>query len=178
METINHSTPSGTADVPIRTNPTTETADLPVHTPHTPHNLDTTVAEHPGTVVGTEPGEVQVRILRLSGCASCAAHARCSLSEQKETVISVQTSRWQDYHEGDAVTVSVGSHRGLLAVIIAYILPAVVLVAAFCICHACGLSEAVSALVTLGVVVLYGGLLYLLRNRLDTKFRFSIAPRD
>ena len=129
---------------------------------------------HPGTVVGTAPGEVQVRITRLSGCASCAAHARCGLSEQKETVVSVPTARWHEYHEGDTVTVAVGSRRGMMAVVIAYILPAVVLLAAFVLCHAAGLSEPLSALITLGAVALYTGMLFLFRHRLDRKFELRI----
>ena len=131
---------------------------------------------HPGTVVGTAPGEVQVRITRISGCASCAAHARCGLTEQKETVVTVPTSRWREYHEGDTVTVEVGSSRGMLAVVIAYILPAVVLLAAFVLCHAAGLSEPLSALISLGAVALYVGMLFLFRRRLDRKFELRIQP--
>lgn len=129
---------------------------------------------HPGTVVATAPGEVQVSITRISGCASCAAHARCGLSEQKETVVSVPTSRWQEYHEGDSVTVAVGSRRGMMAVVIAYILPAVVLLAAFVLCHAAGLSEPISALITLAAVALYTGVLFLFRRRIDRKFELRI----
>ena len=138
-----------------------------------------TVASHPGTVVSTAPGYVKVRILRLSGCASCAAHARCGLSEQKETVITVPSARWQEYREGDAVTVAVGARRGLQTVAIAYILPAVVLLASFIACHLLGLSEPLSAVVSIGGVALYVGLLYLLRRRVNQKFEFQIiAPSE
>ncbi|MBP5644990.1 MAG: SoxR reducing system RseC family protein [Bacteroidales bacterium] len=134
---------------------------------------------HRGTVVSAAPGEVRVRILRLSGCASCAAHARCGLSEQKETIITVPTDRWQEYHEGDAVTVAVGSGRGMMAVAIAYVLPAVLLLAVFVLCHAAGLSEPLSALVTLGAVALYMGILYLLRRNVNRRFEFRfIEPTE
>lgn len=134
---------------------------------------------HCGTVVSAAPGEVRVRILRLSGCASCAAHARCGLSEQKETVITVPTHRWRDYHEGDSVTVAVASRRGMQAVVIAYILPSLVLLAAFVVCHSCGFSEPLSALVSLGVVALYMGILYLLRRKVNRRFEFRlIAPTE
>lgn len=136
-----------------------------------------TIATHQGIVTSVEEGRLRVRILRLSGCASCAAHSRCQLSEQKETDIDVPVSAFTDGHTykvGDTVTVAVGSSRGLLAVLLAYILPAVLLVGVFTACHLSGLSEPVSALITIGAVALYALLLFLLRGKLDRKFQFRL----
>ena len=129
---------------------------------------------HPGTVVGILPGKVQVRIARLSGCASCASRADCGLTEQKDMVIPVRTPRWQEYHVGDKVTVCVGSGKGLQAVFIAYILPAVILVAGLTLTLLAGCSEPLSTLIALGADALYFGILYLCRRNLDRRFDFHL----
>ena len=66
---------------------------------------------------------------------------------------------------------------GLLAVLLAYILPAVVILATFALLFSLHLSELWVALITLVAVALYGGILYLCRNRLQQKFTFRLAKR-
>ena len=130
--------------------------------------------KHKGTIVAVSPERVEVRIVRLSGCAACASRSSCGLSEQKEMTVSVPTARWEEYHVGDNVTVVVASDNGLQAVLLAYIIPAVLLVAGFTIVVLTGGSEPAGSLVALGADAIYYGILYLCRRKVDRRFDFRL----
>ncbi len=136
-----------------------------------------TVATHAGTVVASGNKQVKVKMEVISACASCEAHARCTFSEKKDKIVDIETQQWQQYHEDDPVTVIINSGHGLLAVLLAYILPAIVILATFALLFSLHLSELWVALITLVAVALYGGILYLCRNRLQQKFTFRLAKR-
>ena len=136
------------------------------------------IATHPATVTEVKPGTVQVQLHVVSACAACEAHGKCGFADSKEKIMHIDTPRWQQYHAGDPVTVTINANRGLQAVLVAYILPALLLLATFATLTALHLSEGLTALLTLLVVVLYGLLLYTLRHRLQRKFTMSVAPKE
>lgn len=131
---------------------------------------------HTGTVIRSANGQVQVRITQISGCATCAAHGKCGFAESKEKELTVTTPQWQQYKEGDPVVVTIRTGLGLQAVIIAYIAPAALLLATFTILHYNHLSDTLCALLSLAIVVLYCGILYLLRHHLQHKFELKLTP--
>lgn len=133
-----------------------------------------TVAKHDGTVVAATPGRVQVQMQVLSACASCEAHARCTFAEKKDKLVDIDTSDWRQYNPGDPVTVIINSGHGLLAVLIAYVLPAVLILAVFGVLYALHLPELWIALATLVAVALYTLVLYLCRHRLQRRFTFRL----
>lgn len=130
--------------------------------------------KHPGTVIAAENGLVKVTMQVTSACASCEAHAKCGFAESKEKIVEIATPDWQDYHVDDPVTVIIKTGNGLLAVLIAYILPAVLLLATFITLYCLRLPEVWSAILTLCVVGLYGLVLCLFRGRLQRKFTFTL----
>lgn len=135
------------------------------------------IATHPGTVTAVTDHHVTVQMQVLSACASCEAHARCGFAEKKDKVVEIDTPDWQRYQPGDRVTVVIQSGRGLQAVLIAYVLPAVVLLAAVVLCSALGLSEPLAALLTLLAVGCYGAFLYAIRRRLQRRFTFQLIQQ-
>ena len=135
------------------------------------------IATHPATVTAVRSGSVTVQLHVVSACASCEAHGRCGFADSKEKIMDIDTPQWQQYHEGDPVTVAIHSNRGLQAVLIAYIIPALLLLATFATLTALHLSEGWVALITLLVVALYGLLLYALRHRLQRKFTMTILAK-
>ena len=70
--------------------------------------------------------------------------------------------------------VSTKTQMGLMAVALCYAVPAVVLVAAIVVAVSCGVSEGLSALISLGSVALYYTALWLFRDKLSMKISFSI----
>lgn len=88
------------------------------------------IASHDGIVIAVTPGRVRVRIEAVSACASCAAHGRCGFAESKEKEVDVPAADWSDYQPGQTVTVHIDESRGMLAVWLAYVLPALLMLAA------------------------------------------------
>lgn len=129
---------------------------------------------HSGIVTAVEKGRVSVQMRVVSACASCEAHSRCGFAESKDKTVVVDTRDWQSYQQGDNVKVIIRTGNGLKAVLIAYVLPAVLLIAAFVTFYSLHLSEVVTALLTLSVVALYGIFLYFMRHRLQQKFTFKL----
>ena len=113
----------------------------------------------------------------ISACGSCEAHAHCTFSEKKDKLVDIDTPHWKDYQPDDRVTVIINSGRGLQAVLIAYVLPALVMLAAFSVLYILKLPELWIALITILVVCIYGWVLYLMRHRLQRKFTFRIEKQ-
>ena len=133
------------------------------------------IASHAGTVKAVKEGSVEVEIESTSACASCAAHARCGFAESKNKTVAVPTDDWREYKEGDAVTVNIDESRGMLAVWIAYVLPAVIMLAAIIGMSVAGAPEWAVAAVALAVLGLYVGGLYLLRNKIGKRFTLTVS---
>ena len=133
-----------------------------------------TIATHPGIVIASTSQEVQVKMEVLSACASCQAHSHCGFAEKKDKIVNIATHDWQDYHPGDTVNVIINSGRGIQAAIIAYLIPAILLLATLITLLSLRVPETLTILFTLLVVALYGVILYLFRSRLQNKFTFRI----
>lgn len=135
------------------------------------------IVRHSGVVSAVEPRIVHVQMRVVSACASCEAHSKCGFAEAKDKIVDVETSDWKSYQVGDPCTVTIRTGNGVKAVLIAYVLPAAVLLAAFIAFSLFIPSEGVVALLSLAVVCLYGLVLYLFRSRLQRQFSFSISKR-
>lgn len=148
------------------------------------------IATHTATVVSVKSpanrqtdnsnnkqGIVTVQLHVVSACAACEAHSKCGFADSKEKTMDIDTPDWQQFHEGDEVTVTIQANRGLQAVAIAYLLPAALLIATFATLSALHLSEGWVAIITLFVVALYGLLLYSLRHRLQQRFTMSLSAK-
>ena len=132
------------------------------------------IVTHDGVVVEVLSGIVRVQIHTVSACASCEAHGKCGFADSKHKTMDIDTTLWQQYHVGDPVTVIINQRRGLQAVLIAYLIPALLLLATFITLTALHLSEGWVALVTLLVVALYTVALYCLRHHLQRKFTMKL----
>lgn len=135
------------------------------------------IVKHSGIVAAVNKGCVSVQMRVVSACASCEAHSRCGFAEAKDKTVEVETRDWKQYQPGDAVTVIIQTGNGLRAVFIAYVMPAIVLLAAFSAFYSLHLDQGITALLTLAVVAVYGWILYLCRHRLQQKFTFRIQKQ-
>lgn len=133
------------------------------------------IAKHKGIVTEVTDDLVRVKIESVSACAACHAKGLCSMSDKTDKIIDVKRSQLKnEYHVGKEVMVVASSGKGLLAVVFAYIIPAMVAVAAIAVMLSVGANELVSSLVALATVAVYYFVLYLLRDKLNKKFVFSI----
>ena len=90
--------------------------------------------KHDGIVIAVNgDGTVRVRIVQTSACASCKAKAMCASAESKEKEILAlfvgEEAKRRDIKLGDEVVVMVQQKMGWKAVLLAYILPFVVMMA-------------------------------------------------
>lgn len=133
------------------------------------------IATHDGKVISTAKGVVSVEMHVVSACSSCKAHEKCAFVDKAEKIIEVETEDWREYQEGDRVIVSVNESLGLEAVLLAYILPALIIIGAVIVLSIITESEAITATVPIILIAIYFLLLYKLRDRLQRKFSFGIA---
>ena len=135
------------------------------------------ITTHQGIVTSVREGCVSVQIHVVSACATCEAHSHCGFADSKDKIMDIDTPQWEQYHEGDRVTVAVNSNRGLQAVFIAYIVPTLLFLTTFlvtlCVLH---LSDGWVALITLAVIALYALVLYLRRQHLQQRFTMTLTP--
>lgn len=136
------------------------------------------IATHDGVVVGVAPQKVKVEMHVVSACASCKAHASCTFVDKAEKIVDVDTPEWKDYTVGDSVIVSVQEGLGLMAVLLAYIVPALLLIAVLAVTSIMSQSELLAATLPILIVVAYYLVLYAFRDRLQRKFSFGIEKRS
>lgn len=133
------------------------------------------IIQHSGTVESIDGNHVRVKIVQTSACATCAAHKFCNSSESKEKMIDVYTKDATAYGVGQSVQVLGTTSMGMRAVLWAFGVPFVVLVAVlYASFMLTGGNEPLSALWALGALVVYYLILYMCRDKMTKKFVFTI----
>lgn len=133
------------------------------------------IATHDGKVISISPDIVKVEMHVLSACSSCKAHEKCAFVDKADKIVEVETPEWNKYNVGDDVIVSVDEGLGMRAVLLAYLVPAIILVAALVTMSVLTESQALAALVPIALVATYFLVLYRLRDRLQRKFTFGLT---
>lgn len=132
------------------------------------------IASHAGVVTGVKEGLVAVQIESTSACASCAAHAKCGFAESKNKTVEIPTEDWRNYRPGDTVEVKIDESRGMLAVWIAYVLPALLLIVDIVGLSVAGLPEWAVVLSSFAVLGLYVAILYASRRKVEGRFTLTV----
>ena len=135
------------------------------------------IAKHEGTVISCQNGIVKVRMNVLSACGSCKAHEKCGFVDKSEKIIEIETNDMTTFKEGDCVEVSVNESLGLTAVLLAYIIPAILIVGGVIILSIKTDSEALAATLPIVLVTIYFLFLYRQRDKLQKKFSFGIEKK-
>lgn len=136
------------------------------------------IATHPGEVTKVEKGKITVLMHVLSACSSCKGHEKCAFVDKADKVVEVKTSDWEKYSVGDSVIVSVNDSLGLLAVLLAYLLPAIIIIGSVILISIITNSELLAAIIPIAVTVLYFFILYRVRGSLERKFSFGIEKME
>lgn len=132
--------------------------------------------EHTGIVEGVKADCVQVKILQVAACAECKAKSLCSTSESKEKVIEVKgRGVGNGISVGEQVIVYGSMQMGWTALRVAFIYPMLILIAVgLGSMVVLSLSEGMSLLLMFIGILLYGLVVYGLRDRIERRFSFSI----
>ncbi|MDO5016731.1 MAG: SoxR reducing system RseC family protein [Porphyromonas sp.] len=124
-----------------------------------------------GTVNEIKDHAIVVRIERHTACSNCHAKGACTSADRDEQMIEVE-----DYPLGTAVgdrvrIVPVEGGTPMKAVLYAFIIPLLIIIAVVIFAHYTGISETSMMLIQLGGLLLYAGILRLGRGYLDKTFR-------
>lgn len=130
--------------------------------------------EHKGTVALVGRNFVRVDIEVMEACGSCASRKACAMGQGTTREIMVYTDDAQNYSVGEVVNVTARQSLGLIAVLLCYVAPLVVLVGALAIAITLGLSEGLAALISLGITILYFLQLAFMHKRISRKVVFTI----
>lgn len=129
--------------------------------------------EHKAVVVSLEP-HIQVKMERISACASCRTKHICGMDEKSEKIVDITERPKETIEIGDEVTIYIEQRLGNVALFWGYLMPFIVLVVTLFTLLALQYSEGVAGLFSVGVLVPYYFILYLLKDRLKKEFEFKI----
>ena len=133
------------------------------------------VVKHQGKVISVSQDEVVVKIERGGACSGCSNKKACQFGESEDHIVAIKTYDAPSYSEGEDISVSMRGSLGLKAVLYAYMLPLLLLMASFIILRLFIDSEPLQILFALIPVVIYYIVLYKLRDKLHKTFNFYIS---
>lgn len=132
---------------------------------------------HDGVVLSQNGDLVKVEILSKSACSGCSARSLCSSSDQKSKEIDVWVGNGETYQKGQEVTVVGLESMGIVAVVLCYVVPVVLMVAVMVALTVMGMSDIVVGLASLGVLAPYFFVMYLLRDKIRKSIVFRIRNK-
>lgn len=131
--------------------------------------------KHSGVVESIGNDCMKVRIMQTSACSGCKIAAHCSASETKEKLIDIyDSSLMTQYKTGDSVVVVASYKNAMQAVILGFVFPFVILLAVLLITLQLTGNEPFAALLSIGMLIPYYFVIYMIRERLRQKFSFTV----
>ena len=135
------------------------------------------IIKHRGIVEKIEGSHVVVRIVQTSACSACSAKGLCNASESKEKQIDVYEVN-PSYRIGEEVMLCGSTSMGMRAVLLAFGIPVLLLLAALFITMRVTDGDALlSSIVALLAVIPYYLVIYLMKNKMNKTFSFVIEKQ-
>ena len=132
--------------------------------------------KHLGIVENIQGSHLSVRIVQTSACTACSAKGHCSSADSKDKIIDVIDTAASSYRVGEKVMVIGETSMGMMAVVLAFIIPFILLIFSLFLFMALMENELYSALLSLAILIPYYFILWLNKTRLKQKFSFTIKP--
>jgi len=129
---------------------------------------------HEGFVTKITDDELEIKILAQSACAACHAKSACGMGEQAEKILTVPRPKDKDFTLMQKVNVKMAIGQGNKAAVLAYLIPIILLLTVLFVCLGLGLSEGLSALLSIVALIPYYIVLYSKREKLKKKFEYYI----
>ena len=129
---------------------------------------------HEGIVTKITDDELEIKILAQSACAACHAKSACGMGEQAKKNLTVPRPMGRDFALNQRVNIRMAIGQGNRAAVLAYLIPIVLLLAVLFVCLGLGLSDGLSALLSIAALIPYYIVLYLRRDKLKKKFEYGI----
>lgn len=132
--------------------------------------------KHLGIVENIQGNHLSVKIVQTSACASCSVKGHCSSADSKDKIIDITDPAASDYRVGEEVMIVGEMSMGVMAVVLAFVVPFLLLILTLFLFMAWMNNELYAALAALTVLVPYYFILWLNKTRLKQKFSFTIKP--
>lgn len=130
-----------------------------------------------GIVRAVNGDEITVEVIVSSACSGCHAKSICIPSDRRQEVVIVKNTRHEDFHVGETVELLLETSAGNKAVVLAYVLPLVVLLALLFGCYALTHKELLSVGISVLGVVLYYLILKSANKKVEQGITFGIRKK-
>jgi len=128
--------------------------------------------QHDGIVQKVGNDSVVVAISASSACAGCHAEGLCNMTGKEEKIIDVQGK--YNVVPGDTVTVLMQQSMGYKAIALSYLIPVLVVIVSLVVLVSLDIPELTAGLMSIGVLLPYFLVLFLLRRRINRIFTFTL----
>jgi sigma-E factor negative regulatory protein RseC len=132
-----------------------------------PNNIN-----HDGIVLSNDGNNVTISISSASACSGCHAEGSCSLSGKEDKIIEVH-GRY-NVITGEPVTILMKQSMGFKALFLGYIFPGITVIVVLIILNSMNVSELLSGVISISMLLPYFTLLYIFRERINKKFTFTL----
>lgn len=141
---------------------------------HYPPRDDQKVIYHEGVAEAVDGTRATVRFVQSGACGTCQLKSVCNPAEQRVRHVSACHSG--GIRPGDPVRIGVSEAAAWLSILCTFLFPFIVVAGAFFFLYFRLGDDVVAGTGALAVLPLYYLTLYLFRNRLAGKVRFSAVP--
>lgn len=129
--------------------------------------------EQKGVIKEIEKGLARVLITSYSSCANCESKLACGIGESTTKEIDVPVTN-DLFSVGEQVVIIMKRSIGLKAVGLAYLVPFILLITSLGIFNSYHMSEILSGIISLSILIPYFLILYFLKDKLNKTFSFSL----
>ncbi len=133
------------------------------------------IIEHSGIIHSINGKHVQVQIIQESACSACHAKGVCTAAaDMKDKYIDVEADA-NEFKVGDAVTIYGQTSMGLLAVLLAFVIPFILILLVLFILKQ--YNEILSGTIALASLIPYFIILSFFNSKLKSKLKFYIKKK-
>lgn len=129
--------------------------------------------EHSGIIEHIDGNNIKVQIVQMSACSSCHAKGACSAADMDEKYVEIEADS-TGFAAGEMVMVYGRSSVGLLAVLLAFVIPFLLILLFLFILRERIENEAYAGMIALGALVPYFLILSFFNQKLKSKLKFHI----
>jgi sigma-E factor negative regulatory protein RseC len=123
-------------------------------------------------VTKVDSNSVVVSITSSSACSGCHAEGICGISGKQEKIVDIKGK--YNVSPGDPVTILMEQSTGYKAVVLSYLIPLVIVISSLIALNSFSVSELISGLVSISLLVPYFLILYLFRKKINRSFTFTL----
>lgn len=131
-----------------------------------------------GVIKAISNGKIIIKITRHDACDTCRVKEYCHTSSSKEQLVEYQDDNNQFWHVGDKVELSINEKILLYSICWSYVLPLLLMVMGIFIAIRAGLSETLSGISGIIILIMYYFGLFLSHGFIDKKFTYKIKAID